>query len=374
MTRFDILVVGAGLAGATMAQRLAEQGGMRVLVADRRHHIAGNVYDEVDEHGVLVHRYGPHIFHTNSLRVWRYLSRFTRWLPYEHRVLAEVEGQLLPMPINRTTLNRLYGLSLCTEADTQAFLEERAEPRPRIATSEDSVVARFGRDLYEKFFRDYTTKQWGLDPSELDAQVCARIPVRYDADDRYFHDTFQAMPEDGYAAMVRRMLDHPRITMVLDAEYADVRGEIDYDHTVWTGPIDEFHGFRLGRLPYRSLEFRTESIQTSELLQPVAVINHPSPAVDYTRVTEYRHLMAPRKLAWSTLHREYPRAEGDPYYPIPRTENRALYRRYEALSAQEDAVTFVGRLARYQYLNMDQVVAQALAAAGRLMAARAQVA
>jgi UDP-galactopyranose mutase len=355
----DVLVVGAGFAGAVMAERIAAVRGLRVLVIDRRDHIAGNAFDARDEHGVLIHRYGPHVFHTNSEKVSDYLSRFTAWRPYEHRVLADVGGRHVPMPINRTTLNALYGLDLRTEEDAAAFLAARAEPRERVHNSEDAVVAKVGRELYETLFRGYTRKQWGLDPSQLHAQVCARIPVRTNDDDRYFGDAFQRMPADGYTALFERLLDHPLIEVRTGTEFEDVRES--YDHLVWTGPIDEYYGRRYGALPYRSLRFETETRATLDgsLLQPVAVINHPGEDVPYTRVTEYRHLTGQRHTA-STLHYEYPSAEGDPYYPVPRPENRELYQRYAALAAREKNVTFVGRLARYQYLNMDQVVAQAL--------------
>ena len=367
---YDTLVVGAGYAGAILAERLASQCNHRVLVIDRRAHIAGNAYDYVDEHGVVCHKYGPHIFHTQSEKVVDYLSRFTEWRDYEHRVLAEVDGKLLPMPINRDTLNGLYGLSLATEDDVKAFLAERAEPRERIETSEDSCVARFGRDLYEKFFRGYTRKQWERDPSELHASVCARIPIRYDADDRYFGDWFQKMPLDGYTAMFERILDHPGIEVRTEVEYADVRDQIPYDHLVWTGPIDEFYGHRFGPLPYRSLEFehRTEATPDGGLVLPAATVNQPSFDVPYTRITEYRHLTGQTHTA-STLSVEYPRSEGDPYYPIPQAANRELYKRYEDLAREEDpGVTFVGRLARYQYLNMDQVTGQALSTFEKLAA------
>ena len=370
MTRaFDTLVVGAGYAGSIMAERLATQCGHRVLVIDRRDHIAGNAYDYADEHGVVCHKYGPHIFHTQSQKVVDYLSRFTEWRPYEHRVLANVEGQLLPMPINIDTVNRLYGLDLETEADMEAFLAERAEPRERIETSEDSCVARFGRDLYEKFFRGYTRKQWERDPSELHASVCARIPIRFNRDDRYFNDSFQKMPLDGYTAMFERMLDHPSIEIRTGTDFFDVREEIQYGHLVFTGPIDEFYGHRFGKLPYRSLEFEHKTVDTpdGELVQPVASINEPSGDVPITRTTEYRWLTGQTHTK-STLAMEYPRSEGDPYYPVPQAENRELYKRYETLGAEEDPnVTFVGRLARYQYLNMDQVTGQALATFERLV-------
>jgi UDP-galactopyranose mutase len=330
-------------------------------VIDRREHVAGNAYDARDEHGVLIHRYGPHIFHTNSEKVFDYLSRFTSWRAYEHRVLADVGGRRVPMPINRTTLNALYGLELSDEAAARAFLAARAEPRSRVETSEDAVVAKVGRELYETFFRGYTRKQWGLDPSQLHAQVCARIPVRFDDDDRYFGDAFQSMPADGYTALFERLLEHPLIEVRTGVEFADLT--CSYDHVVWTGPIDEYYGHCFGALPYRSLRFEAASVATpgGGLVQPVAVINQPSEDVPYTRVTEYRHLTG-QVADVSTLHYEYPSAVGDPYYPVPRPENRALYNRYAGLAARERHVTFVGRLARYQYLNMDQVVAQALAA------------
>jgi UDP-galactopyranose mutase len=358
---FDALVVGAGFAGAVMAERLAADSGLRVLVIDRREHIAGNAYDARDEHGVLIHRYGPHIFHTNAEKVFDYLSRFTAWRPYEHRVLADVDGRQVPMPINRSTLNALYGLGLTTDAEVQAFFDSRAEPRERVENSEDAVVAKVGRELYETLFRGYTRKQWGLDPSELHAQVCARIPVRVNDDDRYFGDSFQFMPADGYTALFERLLDHPNIEVRCGVEFADV---VDaYDQLVWTGPIDEYFEWCFGALPYRSLQFETRTVDTpgGALVQPVAVINQPAEDVPYTRVTEYRHLTG-ETLDVSTLHYEYPSAVGDPYYPVPRPENRELYNRYAKLAAAEKDVTFVGRLARYQYLNMDQVVAQALAA------------
>jgi len=365
---YDTLVVGAGYAGSIMAERLATQCGHRVLVIDRRDHIGGNAYDYVDEHGVVCHRYGPHIFHTQSEKVVDYLSRFTSWRPYEHRVLAEVDGKLLPMPINRDTVNRLYGLDLRTEEDMERFLAERAEPRERIDTSEDTVVAKVGRDLYEKFFRGYTRKQWELDPSELHASVTARIPIRFNTDDRYFGDAFQNMPADGYTAMFERILDHPAIDVRLSTEFAAVRDEVEYGHLVYTGPVDAYFGHRFGKLPYRSLEFVHDNRPTpdGERILPAATVNQPSEDVPYTRTTEYRWLTGQEHDS-STLAIEYPRSEGDPYYPIPRPENRELYKRYERLAAETPDVTFVGRLARYQYLNMDQVTAQALSTFEKLV-------
>jgi UDP-galactopyranose mutase len=368
--RFDVCVVGAGFAGAVMAERAASHG-LRVLVLDRREHIAGNAFDHRDEHGVLVHRYGPHIFHTNAPRVSDYLSRFTDWRPYEHRVLAEVDGQYVPMPINRTTINRLYGLALRSDAQTQAFYDRVAEPCEAPRTSRDAVVARVGVELYELLFRGYTRKQWGLDPSQLDAAVCGRLPVRTDADDRYFTDEFQRMPREGYTAMFERMLDHPLIEVRTGVGHAGLVEQPRARTLVWTGPIDAYFGGGLGALPYRSIEFRlqTHSVAPAELRQPVGTVNYPGAEFEYTRSTEFRHLTGEAG-SHTTIAYEYPCAEGDPYYPIPRPENRALYERYRALGAQQRDVVFVGRLARYQYLNMDQVVAQALLTARRCFGAR----
>ncbi|MFV3131977.1 UDP-galactopyranose mutase [Niveispirillum sp. KHB5.9] len=356
---YDYLVVGAGFAGTVMAERLARDGGKRVLVIDRRDHVGGNAFDHHDAAGILVHRYGPHIFHTNSREIVDYLSRFTDWRPYEHRVLADIDGLLVPMPINRTTLNSLYGLKLEDDADTAAFLATRAEPVDPITTSADVVISKVGSELYETFFRGYTRKQWGLDPSELDKSVTARVPTRTDADDRYFTDTFQAMPADGYTAMFTAMLDHPLIDIELGTSFEEACARVSYDRLVFTGPIDEYFGYRYGKLPYRSLEFRHETLE-QEWLQPVAVVNYPSEDVPYTRVTEYKHLTGQSAARTSITH-EFPSATGDPYYPIPRPENEALYKRYAALVRATTDVLFVGRLATYRYYNMDQIVGQALA-------------
>ncbi|MGX7952106.1 UDP-galactopyranose mutase [Tsuneonella sp. HG249] len=366
---YDVMVVGAGFAGSVMAERLASQAGKRVLVVDRRPHVGGNAYDRLDDAGILMHQYGPHIFHTNSAEIVDYLSRFTEWRPYEHRVLADVRGQLVPIPINRTTVNLLYGLDLRSEAEVAEFLASRAEPVETIATSEDVVVAAVGRELYETFFRGYTRKQWGLDPSELDKSVTARVPTRTSDDDRYFGDRFQMMPADGYTAMFERMLDHPNIDVLLGSDYRDIRDTYSHDHLVFTGPVDEFFDYRFGKLPYRSLRFEHETLD-QEWFQQVATVNYPDEAVPYTRISEYKHLTGqshPR----TSITREYPSAEGDPYYPVPRPENQALFKRYEALARAQNDVTFVGRLATYRYYNMDQIVGQALATFRRWQEAEA---
>jgi UDP-galactopyranose mutase len=352
---FDYLVVGAGFAGCTLAERLAAFD-KKVLVVDKRPHLGGNAYDHFDEHGVLVHKYGPHIFHTNSRDVFTYLSRFTDWFPYQHRVRAWVDGRLVPIPINLDTINALYGTSFTAFA-LDGFFKSVAEPRGAIKTSEDVIVSQVGRELYEKFFRNYTRKQWGLDPSELDAAVTARVPVRTNRDDRYFTDAYQAMPLHGYTRMFERMVAHRNTKIMLNTDYREIQGSVLYDEVIFTGPIDEYFDCQFGKLPYRSLQFRFETLNTTQV-QPVAVINYPNDNL-YTRVTEFKHVTGQEHPKTTRVY-EYPQAEGDPYYPIPRAENAALYRRYQELADATPGVHFAGRLGTYKYYNMDQVVAQAL--------------
>jgi UDP-galactopyranose mutase len=361
---FDYLIVGAGFAGAVLAERLATQANKKVLIVDRRHHIGGNAYDHYNEDGILIHKYGPHIFHTNSDRIFEYLSVFTEWRPYEHRVLAQVDGQLLPIPINRTTVNKLYNLNLSTDEEVEAFFQSKAEPAKTLRTSEDVVVSRVGRELYEKFFRNYTRKQWGMDPSELDASVTSRVPTRTNTDDRYFGDKYQCMPLHGYTVMFERMLSNPNITIMLNADYRKVKDQVRYKHLIYTGPVDEFFDYCYGKLPYRSLVFKHETVEQEQML-PVAVVNYPNDH-EYTRITEFKQLTGQEHRKTGVVY-EYPTAEGDPYYPIPKPECTALYNRYKELADKTSGVYFVGRLATYKYYNMDQVVGQALATFERIM-------
>jgi UDP-galactopyranose mutase len=353
---FDYLVVGAGFAGATIAERLASHAGKKVLICDKRPHIGGNAYDHYDEAGILVHKYGPHIFHTNSRDVYEYLSQFTEWRPYQHRVLACVDGQLLPIPINLDTVNQMYGTNY-TSFQLEEFFKSIAEPVAHVRTSEDVIVSKVGRELYEKFFRNYTRKQWGLDPSELDASVTSRVPVRTNRDDRYFTDTYQVMPLRGYTRMFERMLSHPNIKILLNADYREVQRVIPHTEVIFTGPVDEFFEYRFGRLPYRSLDFKFETRNTP-VAQKGPVINYPNENA-FTRVTEFKYLTG-QEHAKTTLVYEFAKADGDPYYPVPQPQNAVLYRKYQELADATSGVHFLGRLGTYKYYNMDQVVAQAL--------------
>lgn len=362
---FDWLIVGAGFAGATLAERLATQRGDRVLVIDKRPHIGGNAYDRFNDDGVLVHQYGAHVFHTNSEMVFKHLSQFTEWRPYAHRVLGRVDDKLVPIPINLDTINSLYDLHL-SPGELEGWLASRAERVETIRTSEDVIVSTVGRELYEKFFQGYTRKQWGMDPSEFDRSVTARLPTRFDREDRYFTDEYQYMPKHGYTRMFERMLRHPNIKVMTQTDYREVRDDIAFKRLIFTGAIDEYFDFRYGKLPYRSLQFRHETVDQERLL-PVATVNYPQTEA-YTRVSESKQLTG-QVHPKTTLTYEYPSAVGDPYYPIPKPENVELFKRYEQLAMNTPNVWFVGRLASYRYYTMDQVTGQALATFRRIQEA-----
>src|SRR4028119_526058 len=353
---FDYLIVGAGFAGSVLAERLATQAGKKILIIDTRSHIGGNAYDCYNDAGILIHKYGPHIFHTNARHVFEYLSNFTEWRPYEHRVLGSVDGQLVPIPINLDTINKLYGLNL-TSFQLEEFFATVAEPKEYIRTSEDVVVSKVGRELYEKFFRNYTRKQWDIDPSELDKSVTARVPTRTNRDDRYFTDTYQAMPLHGYTRMFEKMLSHPNIKVMLNTDYREIEGFIPYGEMIYTGPVDSYFNYCYGKLPYRSLEFKFETIE-AEKFQETGTVNYPNEH-PYTRITDFKYLTG-QKHPKTTIVYEYPKAEGDPYYPVPRPENADIYKKYQQLTTAMTNTYFVGRLATYKYYNMDQCVAQAL--------------
>ena len=361
---FDYLIVGAGFAGSVLAERLATICDKRVLICDKRNHIGGNAYDHYNDAGLLVHKYGPHIFHTNSREVFEYLSSFTEWRQYEHRVLASVDGMLVPIPVNLETLNRMYNLNLSAR-EMQKFLDELIEPVETVRNSEDVVISKVGRELYEKLFRNYTRKQWGMDPSELDASVTARLPVRINRDCRYFTDKYQAMPLHGYTRMFEKMLSHPNITIALNTDYKNLVNEVQYGQMIYTGPVDEFFHYRYGKLPYRSLEFKHET-HDREFFQENAVINFPNEHL-YTRITEFKYLTGQSHPKTSVVY-EFPRAEGDPYYPVPMPENQELYKKYKQLADMTENTYFVGRLATSKYYNMDQVTGQALSLFAKLEA------
>lgn len=361
----DALVVGAGFAGATCARVLAEAG-CDVEVVDSRTHVGGNAHDRLDDAGVLVHDYGPHIFHTNCERVFAFLSRFTAWRHYEHRVLSVPDaaiGLAYPFPINRRTLNEVYGLALDSVGAAEHFERVRLRRDP-VLNSEDLVLNAVGEDLCARFFAGYTRKQWGLELRELAAGVAARIPTRCDDDDRYFTDRIQAMPSLGYTQLFRRMLEHPRIRVRLGLRFDAADWRLGERTLIYTGPIDAFYAFRYGRLPYRSLRFEHEHLPGVSRYQPVGTVNFPNDHA-YTRITEFRHLTGQAHTGTSIV-REFPQRDGDPYYPIPNPANEALYQRYRALAQAETDVHFIGRLAQYRYYNMDQVVAAALSLCARL--------
>lgn len=362
---YDYVIAGAGFAGSVLAERLATAD-KKVLITDKRNHIGGNTFDHYNEDGILVHKYGPHIFHTNCQEVFDYLSQFTKWRFYEHKVLASVDRKLVPVPINLTTVNALYNLNL-TSKELVRFYENIREDIKDIKTSEDVVLSQIGRELYEKFFKGYTKKQWGVYPSELDKSVTSRIPTRTNADDRYFTDTFQFMPLHGYTRMFENMLSHPNIHILLNTGHKEIENIIPYKNMIYTGPVDEYFGFCYGKLPYRSMKFKHETLDTIQL-QPAAVVNYPNEH-EYTRITEYKHLTGQVNSKTSITY-EFPSSEGDPYYPVPRKENAELYQKYKNLADTLPNVHFVGRLATYKYYNMDQVVAQSLAIFKKIMGIR----
>jgi UDP-galactopyranose mutase len=361
---YDIVIVGAGITGCTLAERFARAAGRRVLVLEKRPHIGGNCYDYHDAAGILVPAYGPHFFHTDYEEVREYLSGFTSWHPYEHRVLSWVDSACVPVPVNIDTVNMLTGADIRDEAEMKAWLAKNVVPIDDPANSEESALARVGPLLYEKLFKNYTIKQWSLHPRELDAAVMDRIPVRTDHDDRYFSDAFQAMPECGYTAMFERMLDHENIRVLTGTDFFSARDTlVRHGLLVFTGPIDRFFDYRYGRLQYRSLYFRHRTLDM-EFFQPRAQINYPNDE-EYTRITEPKHATG-QVSGRTTIIEEYSTWEGEPYYPVPSPANAAVYERYRRAAQDLEGVVFAGRLGEYRYLNMDQAFAGALQLFGRL--------
>jgi len=360
--KYDYLIVGAGFAGAVSAERLAPKG-KKILIVEKRNHIAGNAYDEFDEFGILVHKYGPHIFHTNSKEVFEYLSKFTEWRKYEHKVLANLNGELYPIPINRTTVNKLYNKSFTTDEEVSDFYERVREKRNPILNSEDIIVNQVGSDLYEKFFKYYTQKQWELDPNQLSPSVCGRIPVRTNADDRYFTDKYQFMPKDGYTKMFEKMLNHPNIQIMLNTDYKSIINDINFDKLIYTGPIDYFFDYKFGKLPYRSIKFEWKNLEM-ERFQEVAQINFTDDKENFTRIVEHKHLTG-QVSSSTSISFEYPTFDGAEFYPIPNDENNFIYKKYKKESEKFKNILFVGRLSEYKYYNMDQVVGRILSKHGK---------
>ena len=356
--KYDYLIVGAGFAGSVAAERLASQHNKKILIVEKRNHIAGNAYDEFDEHGILVHKYGPHIFHTNSREVFEYLSKYTEWRKYEHKVLANLDGELFPIPINRTTINKLYNKNFTTDEEVQEFYNSIREKRNPILNSEDIIVNQVGTDLYEKFFKNYTKKQWELDPNQLSPSVCGRIPIRTNTDDRYFTDKYQFMPKDGYTKMFEKMLNHPNIEIMLNTDYKSIINDTKFDKMIYTGPIDYFFDYKFGKLPYRSIRFEWKNLKATKLLKATSY-NFVGQKEQYTRITEYKQMTGQISKTTSASY-EFPTFVGEEFYPIPSDENDLIYKKYKKESEKLKNILFVGRLSEYKYYNMDQVVGRVL--------------
>jgi UDP-galactopyranose mutase len=361
----DLLVVGAGFSGAVLAERFARILGKRSLVVDRRSHIAGNAFDAFNSAGVRIHRYGPHYFRTNSERVRAYLSQFTEWQPVDYTVLSYSDGQFWNFPINLNTFEQFVGHSATSE-EMISTLKKWRVPIESPRNAEEVIISQVGYALYDKFFRNYTRKQWSRHATELDPSVGRRIPVRTNRDNRYLTEKFQALPKDGYTPLIDRMLDHPKIEVRLNTEFREVIGKVSFRHLIFTGPIDEYFSWRLGRLPYRSIRFESETLPI-RYFQPAVQVNYPNDH-QFTRIVEFKHITG-QQLPVTTIVREYPDDFGpgkEPYYPVPAPDTKALYSKYAELAVAEKNVSFVGRLATYRYYNMDQVIASALAEFHRL--------
>lgn len=357
----DILIIGAGISGATLAERYASIG-KKVVVLEKRGHIAGNCYDEYDENGILVSKYGAHLFHTNDAGVWEYVQRFAEWYPWEHKVIARVDNKTVPIPVNIDTVNILFGENISTEDEMKAWLDKNRIPFDKPKNGEEAVMNRVGPVLYEKMFKHYTKKQWDKYPEELNASVLERIPVRYNHDGRYFSDTYQALPKGGYTKVFENMLNHPNITVMLNTDYFDVKDQFEgFEKLFYTGPIDRFFEFQdemMEKLEYRSINFVTEHLD-QEFFQENSVVNYPGQEVDYTRIIEYKHF-GNQQSPKTSIVKEYTVDTGEPYYPVPNERNQQIYEKYREKADLLQNVYFVGRLANYKYFNMDQAFRNAL--------------
>jgi len=361
MKHYDILVIGAGISGAVIAERYASAG-KKVLIIEKRNHIAGNCFDYIDENGILVSKYGAHLFHTNDEEVWDYVNFFSDWYDWEHKVIARVDGKTVPIPVNITTVNTLFEQQISTEAEMTAWLETNRIEYEKPANGEEAVLNRIGMELYEKMFKHYTKKQWDKFPAELDASVLERIPVRTNYDDRYFSDKYQALPKGGYTNLFEKILAHPNIEVLLETDYFDIKDQLEgYEKLFYTGPVDRYFEFRhsmIEKLEYRSINFVSETHEL-EFFQENSVVNYPGTEVDFTRIIEYKHF-GNQKSQNTTVVKEYTVDEGEPYYPVPNPRNQEIYAKYKEEADKLTDVYFVGRLANYKYFNMDQAFKNAL--------------
>lgn len=381
---YKYIVVGAGLTGSVMAERIANIMDQDVLIIEKREHIGGNCYDCLNDDGILIHKYGPHIFHTQLEDVWNYLSQFTEWIPYQHRVLGFVDGKLIPIPFNLNSLRIVFPSDTADQLESlliEKFSYGTSVPILKLkefdkleVINDKTTLSYLADYIYQKVFLNYTKKQWGVLPEELDSLVTERVPVRISADDRYFQDQFQGIPLGGYTSLFEKMLEHPRINLILGTDYNQL---IDFDFEknkifidgneftgklIFTGEIDEFFNYRFGKLPYRSMDFQFETLD-QEFFQEVATINYPND-YDFTRITEFKRLTGQR-IPKTTIMREYPKDYGENYalipsYPVPMEKTRAIYLKYKEMADKMNNIIFLGRLAEYEYYNMDIVVSKAL--------------
>ncbi|MBV4425518.1 UDP-galactopyranose mutase [Clostridium tyrobutyricum] len=352
---FKYVIIGAGLAGLTMAERISSELNEKVLVIEKRDNIGGNCYDCYNDEGILIHKYGPHIFHTNHKEVWDYLSKFTKWNYYQHRVLTYIDGNYIQMPITTETINKLYNLNLSND-QIEKFLKDQSLDIKDIKNSEDVVLSKAGKEIYEKFFKNYTKKQWDVYPDELDKSVISRIPVRYNRDTRYFTDKYQGMPKHGYTKLCSNMINS-NIHILLNTDYKDIIDSIEYETLIYTGQVDYYFNYKYGHLKYRSLNFDFETVD-SDSYQDASVVNYPND-YDFTRITEFKKL-TDQKCNKTTIVREYPTWDGEPYYPIPTDECNEQYSKYKSECNKLKKVIFLGRLAEYKYYNMDAVIKRVL--------------
>jgi len=361
MINANIVIIGAGISGAVLAERYARLG-KKVLIIEKRDHIAGNCYDYIDDNGILVSKYGAHLFHTNEEDVWQYVNKFTQWYPWEHKVIADVEGQLVPIPVNITTVNTLFGTTITNETEMKEWLDVNRLAIHEPKDGREAALNKVGPVLYEKMFRHYTKKQWDKYPEELDASVLDRIPVRTNYDDRYFSDKYQALPVGGYTKLFEGILDHPNIEVLLNTDFFDIKDTVTgYEKLFYTGPVDRYFEFKhslIDKLEYRSINFVSETVD-AEYFQENSVVNYPGEEVDFTRIIEYKHF-GNQQSAKTTIVKEFTTDEGDPYYPVPNAKNQLIYEKYKAEADALTDVYFVGRLANYKYFNMDQAFKNAL--------------